>query len=190
MAKKSATKKRVLFSGSEGNPDYLVIARQNGYVLGIKPLLMIAADISQYGFRLRMQKSSNVDDKVHKLEAAEKEAMLETFPEIPWSKRNTERFSTMLMRQAAYGWEFRDKMLTEVKENLVELLAEVIAKIKPITLLNETDAMDFLNEGMQAVIELIENSQKEAKENNDDPAGAEVLAFPGMANNENETTDI
>ena len=186
MAKKSATKKRQLFAGSEGNPDYLVIARQNGYVLGIKPLLMISGDISQYGFRLRMQKSSGGDDKVHKLESAEKDAMLKAFPEIPWSKRSTERFSTMLMRQAAFGWEFRVKMLEEVKEKLVELLDEVIAKIKPIVLLNEADAMNFLTEGMDAVIELIENNQKKEEES-DEPSGAEVLVFPGM---DKETTDI
>lgn len=184
MATKNATKKRVLFAGSEGNPDYLVIARQNGYVLGIKPLLQISKDISQYGFRLRMQKSASVDDKVHELPAAEKESMLKTFPEIPWSKRSSERFSTMLMRQTAFGWEFRQKMLEEVKTNLVELLDEVIGKIKPITLLNEKDAMNFLTEGMEAVIELIENSQKKDEDSN----GANILAFPGA--NKDEPTDI
>lgn len=183
MAKKSATK-RVLISGSEGNPDYLVIARQNGYVLGIKPLLMIAADVSQYGFRLRMQKADTSDEKVHKLESAEKDDMLKTFSDIPWSKRDTSRFSTMLMRQASYGWEFRVKMLEEAKENLIELLGEVVEKIKPLELLNQDDAMSFLCEGMDEVIAMIENSQKKKE---DEPAGAEVLAFPGM---DEDTTDI
>ena len=62
MAKKSATKKvRNMIVGSEGHEDYLVIARQNGYVLGLKPLLMISSDEAQFGFRLRMQKAQTTE---------------------------------------------------------------------------------------------------------------------------------
>jgi len=91
MAKKSATKKeRTMIAGSEGNEDYLVIARQNGYVLGIKPLLMIGPDQAQYGFRLRMQKAQTAED-ISKVPEAEAQSMLETFPEVPWSKRSPTR---------------------------------------------------------------------------------------------------
>ena len=162
--------------GSEGNPDYLVIARQNGFILGVKPLVMFGSDASQYGFRLRMQKADK-QEKVSDLPAAEKEMMLKTFSEIPWSKRSATRFSTMLLRQESLGWDFHTKVMEKAKVDLKEMLAEVTEKIAPIKLLNEADALEFLIEGYEAIVDMVKK-QGGGKEMGEGEM-AEILPFPG-----------
>jgi hypothetical protein len=189
MAKKSATKKvRTMIVGSEGHEDYLVIARQNGYVLGIKPLLMISSDEAQFGFRLRMQKAQTTED-ISKVPEAETQSMLQTFPEIPWSKRNATRFSTMLLRPSSFGWDFRKEIIKDAKKSLAEMVKDVKAKIEPIKLFDEKDVMKFLTDGFTGIIELIETSIEKNDNKPDKKNGtAEIVAFPGTG--EGDPADI
>lgn len=179
MAKKKL-KNRVMITGSEGNPDYLVIARQNGFILGVRPLLQFGPDASQYGFRLRMQKADQKGNIIE-LPEAEKEIMLKTFPDIPWSKRSMTRFSTMLMRQETLGWDFHEKVAVKAKTDLVEMLEEVAKKIVPVKLLNQSDAVDFVTEGYDAIIgALKEESGGPSGEPMDEEGDINnVVDFPG-----------
>lgn len=189
MAKKSATKKvRTMIVGSEGHEDYLVIARQNGYVLGLKPLLMISSDQAEFGFRLRMQKAQTMED-ISKVPEAEAQSMLNTFPEIPWSKRSPTRFSTMLLRPSSYGWDFRTEIIKDAKKSLVEMVKDVKSKIEPIKLIDEKDTMKFLTEGFTGIIKLIEDSiEKNDKPSSKDQGTADIVAFPGTG--EGDPADI
>jgi len=191
MAKKGATKKeRTMIVGSEGNEDYLVIARQNGYILGIKPLLMIGPDQATYGFRLRMQKAQTAED-ISKVPEAETQSMLETFPEVPWSKRSSTRFSTMLMRESSFGWEFRESVIKEALSNTSEMVSDVVEKIAPIKLFDEKDALKFLHDGYKGIVTLIEESidQHNSKSSGNGKETADIVAFPG-ANEDDDTADI
>ncbi len=189
MAKKNATKKvRTMIKGSEGNEDYLVIARQNGYVLGIKPLLMIGTDQAQYGFRLRMQKAQTAED-ISKVPEAEAQSMLETFPEVPWGKRSPTRFSTMLMKESSYGWNFREQIMKDALTNTSGMLDDVIEKVAPIKLFDAKDALKFLNDGYKGIVTMIEESM----EQNNKSSGkgtADIVAFPNADEDDNDPADI
>ena len=155
MNDKSAAK-RIMFEGTEGNKDYLVIARSNGYILGIKPLVVISMDGGQYGFRLRMQKASTDQDISNT--AADAEGMTEVFTDIPWSKRSTTRFSTVILTEVPWGIEYADKFRTTVLEGFGALLEAVQEKLGEVSLVNPDDAKDFLTEGYNALVDQFQAS--------------------------------
>lgn len=121
-------KERLMIIGTEGNPDYLVCARKNGYVLGIKPLLQCGVDQTAFGFRLRLQKAETGQDITNK--HADVEGMTKVFAGIPWQKRSSKRFSTVVLTELAWGVEFQSQILDEVQGTVDQLLTEVSDKFE------------------------------------------------------------
>ena len=115
--------KRLMITGTEGQPDYLVVARRNGYVLGIKPLLQCSMDQSVFGFRLRLQKAATGQDIANK--QLDAEGMTKVFTQIPWHKRSSKRFSTVITSTLSWGVEFTPKILEVITQELGGMLDEV-----------------------------------------------------------------
>lgn len=169
---------RTMITGSEGNEDYMVIARSNGYVLGIKALLKIGPDFSQYGFRMRMQKADlKPGENIESLPQAEKDKMVKTFAKIPWGKRSLVRFSTVLTVGSSYGYDFRQQLLEEASDKMGEMIGEVGEHIDPVKFLDKEDAVTFLNEKFAEIVKKIEEmvTNKQAHEGD-----AEIVQFGGQ----------
>ena len=177
----NAAKQRVMIIGSEGNPDYLVMAKDQGFILGIKPLLMISMDATQYGFRLRMQKDDEAKTDIEN-ESADLDTMQAVFTEVPWSKRSSTRFSTVLLNDISYGVEFTDKIKDLVKQGYTELFSEIVAKIEPVDVIEQTDVIKFLWERFEIMVDEVSKAYAEHKEGGETPAKnkdvADVIAFP------------
>jgi|Cruoilmetagenom7_1024161.scaffolds.fasta_scaffold00637_28 hypothetical protein len=177
----NAAKQRVMIIGTEGNPDYMVIAQDQGFILGIKPLLLIGMDGAQYGFRLRLQK--DVDSKTDiENTHADLDTMQAVFTGIPWSKRSSTRFSTVLLNEVSYGVEFIDKIKTEVFNGFSTLFDEIVETIAPVTLNDETDTLKFITERFELMLTEVAGAYaqykgegKQAEQNGD---VADVIAFP------------
>ena len=176
----NAAKQRVMIEGTEGNPDYLVMAKDQGYILGIKPLLLIGADATQFGFRLRMQKDAEAKTDIENT-AADLDTMQAVFAEVPWSKRSSARFSTVLLNDITYGVEFLDKIKDGVTNGFTELFSEIKSKIEPVQVEHQKDVLAWLQERYDTMIEEVRKAYAEHKgEGTTDKADgvADVIAFP------------
>jgi hypothetical protein len=173
------TTERKMITGTEGNPDYLVIAKQDGFELGLKPLVLIGIDQSQYGFRLRLVKGEHADIENEKQNL---ETMQHVFAEIPWSKRSGTRFSTVLLNECAYGIEFLNKVREQAKQGAQTLVAAVIEKVEPVELFDTLDTMAFVEETYDSILDEIEvefsKYKAEQQQSTKSQIVADVLAFP------------
>lgn len=185
---------RVMIRGTEGNEDYLVCARKGGYILGIKPLLSMNDSATEFGFRLRLMKAQGVEDI--KNTKADTEGMLEVFKDIPWMKRSEERFSTVLLDAVAFGPMFLDKILGEIPTKMTELLDSLASKFADDEkFMNRKDVEAFLLESYTEIATKwaekyaeYKAGQSAATPNNGD--GADVIAFPGGQDEEDEDGDL
>lgn len=174
---------RLMIIGTEGNPDYLVCARKNGYVLGIKPLLQCSMDRTVWGFRLRLQKADTGQDIANK--QADMDGMTKVFAAIPWQKRSSKRFSTVVMQEIAWGVEFTSNIMDEIKGALPEMIGEVADKFAADeSFIDPEDMQDFLMEayvtqaeGMLAQYNEYLAAQSGSTEGDESPEGL-VVAFP------------
>lgn len=177
----NAAKERDMIIGTEGGKDYLVIAEDNGFVLGLKPLILIGPDASQYGFRLRMQQGTTDKPDIENKQAV-LEGMQETFNGVPWSKRSSTRFSTVLLSDCAYGVELLDKVKEEALGGFGMLLSTVEGAIDPVDLLDLTDTVNFITEKYTSMIAEVSEAyaqyqSKDNKATHQDHV-ADVLSFP------------
>ena len=136
---------RTMIRGTEGKEDYLVCARKGGYILGIKPLLMMSDSQTEFGFRLRLVKAAGDEDI--KNTKADTEGMLEVFADIPWNKRSEVRFSTVLTTSISFGVQFLTKVLEEIPTKLTEMLDSLATKFADDEkFMNRKDIEAFLTE--------------------------------------------
>jgi hypothetical protein len=171
--------------GTEGKPDYLVCARKGGYVLGIKPLLQCGEDQCVYGFRLRLQKGQTGADITNK--HADLEGMTKVFAGIPWKKRSSQRFSTMVLTELAWGVEFQEQILSEISTGLDDLLTEVSDKFADDeTWIDFDDMRQFLGDAyseqseayLNAYHEYLAQAQGTTTTSSDTLPEGQVVAFP------------
>ena len=185
----NAAKQRVMIVGTEGNPDYLVMAKDQGFILGIKPLLLISMDQTQFGFRLRMQKDEDAKTDIENT-SGDLAIMQSVFSDVPWSKRSSTRFSTVLLNDISYGVEFLDKIKGEVNEGFVKLFGEIVEKIAPVIVEDESDVIKFLTERYETIIEDVRQAYAQHKDGDNTPSKnddvADVIAFP----QKDDTDDI
>ena len=185
---------RTMIKGTEGREDYLVCARKAGYILGIKPLLSMNDSMTEFGFRLRLQKSKGTEDISNT--KAEATAMLEVFSDIPWMKRSEARFSTVLMDAIAFGPTFLDKILEEIPTKMGSLLDSLATKFSDDEkFMNRKDVEAFLLEAYtEAATDLVAKyaAYKAGKDAHEEvgEGGADVIAFPGGQDTEEEGEDL
>jgi hypothetical protein len=165
--------------GTEGGKDYLVIAEHNGFVLGLKPLLLISMDNSQYGFRLRMQRAETDKPDIENKQATLAK-MDETFSEVPWSKRSSTRFSTVILADCSYGVEFLDKVESETLAGFGKLVDSIVERIAPVEVNDPVDMVNFITERYTTMIEEIRKAWAEhnAPAQKKESDVADVLSFP------------
>lgn len=178
----NAAKERDMIIGTEGNKDYLVIAEQDGFILGLKPLLLIGGDASQYGFRLRMQQAETGKPDIENKQAT-LDSMQKAFSQIPWSKRSSTRFSTVLLSDCAYGVEFIDKISDEALGGFGVLISEIEGHLdEGIELLDLLDTVTFVKERYTSMLAEVRTAYAEftAKSNKTKNSThvADVLSFP------------
>ena len=179
----NAAKERDMIVGTEGGKDYLVIAKQDGFVLGLKPLMMIGMDQSSYGFRLRMQQDSDKPDIENK--NALLEQMQSVFSDIPWAKRSSTRFSTVLMSGSAYGVEFLDKIQEEALAGFGELIDTLVEHIAPAEVIDPVDLVSFVTERYTSMIDEVRKAYADATQKQKTQEGvADVLSFPTPQNDD------
>lgn len=174
-----AAKDRDMIVGTEGGKDYLVIAESNGFVLGLKPLLLVGMDNAQYGFRLRMQQAEGSKPDIEN-KTATLGLMNETFAEVPWSKRSSTRFSTVILADSAYGVEFLDKIELDALEGFGALITSIIERIAPVEVNDYSDMINFIVERYTAMIGEIRKAWEEhnSKPKKKESDVADVLSFP------------
>lgn len=178
----NAAKEREMIIGTEGNKDYLVIAEQDGFILGLKPLLLIGMDQAQYGFRLRMQEAENdkpdIENKQAKLDK-----MQAVFTGVPWSKRSSTRFSTVLLAEVSYGIEFLDKVKEEAVNGYGKLVDTIAEGIAPVEISDPVDLVNFVTERYEEMIEEVRKAYAEYQSGKSGKGkkaseAADVLSFP------------
>ncbi len=175
MTKKAT---RVMLKGTEGNDDYLIIARDSGFVLGFKPLLGLGPDNGKWGCRLRMVPAPS-DIPIAKT-PANLEKMTDVFTGIPWQKRSEERFSTMFLKSMEWGISFPKKIIATVEKGLPELFDEIEEKLGEIKFLNRKDAELFAIEAFKSQLKEVHDSYLKWKGEHDEKgtASADVIDFP------------
>lgn len=182
------TSHRVMINGTEGNPDYLVVARSKGYVLGFKPLIHMNKDGGAFGCRLRMQAAPSDIPPAHT--EAQLKHMLEVFPDIPWQKRSGTRFSTVLSRRIPWGIEFAEKALQTVQAGIAEMFDDIDKAMGEVTYLNREDAEAFALDAYSSALDAMKGSyyahmakhSTTSLDTNED--GATVFNFPGASADE------
>ena len=190
----TAKQNRVMIAGTEGNADYLVIAKQKGFILGIKPLLMVQMDQTQFGFRLRLQKADDAKTDIENKQG-NLELMQQVFADIPWSKRSGKRFSTVLVNEIGYGVEFLDKVREGALEGFPKMVDEIKAKIAPVEIEDEDDVAKFTIERYLQVLAEIDESYAKYKKGEDtsikkQPGIADVIAFPSKKETDTAVEDL
>lgn len=174
----NAAKEREMIVGTEGGKDYLVIAEQDGFVLGLKPLLLIGPDTSQYGFRLRMQQGFDEKPDIENKNAL-LEGMQSVFKDVPWAKRSSTRFSTVLLTECAYGVELLDEVKKDALGNFGKLIDTIVESIAPIAINDPVDLVNFVTERYTTMIDEVDKAYAEYTSKKQKTEGvADVLAFP------------
>jgi hypothetical protein len=174
---------RLMITGTEGHEDYMVCARRNGYVLGIKPLIAMQHDYSMFGVRLRLQRSAPKTDISNTKESIE--GMTKVFAQIPWEKRNEERFSTVLHQQIPWGIAFTQPYIEEAKKLAKTFLASISEKFaEGESFIDEADTLSFLIEQIDEQANTWaekwgEYQQEVTQQASAKPKPGEVVPFPG-----------
>lgn len=176
MTKKAT---RVMLKGTEGNEDYLIIARDSGFVLGFKALLAIGQDNGKWGCRLRMVAAPS-DIPIAKTKANLKK-MIDVFTGVDWHKRSEERFSTMMIKPLEWGISFPEKVQEAVEGGITELFDEIATQLGDVKFLNRKDAESFATEAFKTQLDEMHASYLKWKgetESEVSATPADVIDFP------------
>lgn len=84
--------------GTEGNPDYVIVAQNGAACLGVKPLLSFSSKGTMVGLRVRSCSAPNTHEKADgTTDFPKKMPFDEAWPDMPFDKVDESRASTMLM---------------------------------------------------------------------------------------------
>lgn len=172
---------RLMITGTEGNEDYLVCARKDGYVLGIKALYVPGEDNGQFALRLRLVKAKGTEDISNT--SADVEGMSKVFAGIPWQKRNDVRFSTVLLKPVSWGIMYPEKFFEAIGAELPGLLDSIDERFEDDEhFMDREDCEAYLLERFEEMT--VEGAKtwaeyKAGEEKATNEGGGDLLQFPG-----------
>ena len=105
--------------------------------------------------------------------------MQNVFANVPWAKRSSTRFSTVLLSDCAYGVELLDKVKEEALGNFGKLIDTIAESIDPVAVNDPVDLVNFVTERYTAMIDEVSVAYAEFTSKKPKQKGvADVLAFP------------
>lgn len=175
--------------GTEGNPDYLVVAESSDVVLGVKPILAIVPQPTGLveiliGARVRLARNKGEEGTVVQFSAesvkkmTKKEPLSKFYPDIAWEKSDDTRCSVQIgMSVPAKPWEhgYTETALKQLRyhHKLWEWLVKRIPEEDFI--IGMDDAIEYLKDQYHTIINELEKSfPKQMKEVNPE---AEIQSF-------------
>ena len=159
MSKKTKSEKQFIV-GTEGNPDYLVVASLAGHVLGVKPITLQMPDRTYLGVRVRSVYKAQEGDMVSENEVVSithKDAF-----DIDFDKQDESRASTMFLASVPRMIWQQDDLITAVEAidvggKVARWLSQRVGDVNLTLPLNEI--AEFVCEGVvKSINDTVENS--------------------------------
>lgn len=141
----------ILIRGTEGNFDYALIDKRDGFALGIKPLIQISEDTTSFAFRVRavpfIEETDNVTAPVFGDDDAIVQKMVATYSGLSFSKIDPSRASTMGTLGVQIGKYQAEKLLAWVKaEDIANKILNAVSEAAGIEeVKNKEEVLSFLN---------------------------------------------